>query len=625
MDPLPNGDASTLSASSSSSSSGAAKALLPAAAPGPPPRWHQIPNEMLVLIFGFLGTRDRVVCSRVCRRWREIFLADAFGGQLYFDASSRPFHDYFLRRLGQRARKLVFFDLESVSTMRLLNASTGSCDRDVLRSFVLAGDEVKGAFRVTPTSTPHSGVSAALLQHAARETTTATEGFMLPLLCGFLRRRTYPHEALYDQMSTMDQHLAAFDQDVAAKRGRRTTTTTAEGGDECDGFAFEHIGLINLRLTATDDFFYQGDHSLWSFVRRHSGASLKMLDLIYLTNRMYLPDEFFAFRALEQLCISTNHLHSKPLTTFTSLPNLNHLIVYVGKRPSPGTDAFSLDEEAWKSFHEAKPATRLSFILKTQKDVRDNIPRHVPIHGLEVVSILDVDLRDLMSVLGQVAHLALVYVGVTDKAILEFFDSLINQGPPAAPGAKRLRTNSNNNNNNNGVVNGVCSPPRLAAAAAASSSSSTPPPVADPPLPRLRRFQYGGNHPADFYLRLAHRVRQLSPDLREWVVSMDNVSFYGAHSTMAHGSRRDAHASRVKVGECTAPPDDRCPMLCSTSSPATYRRRLTASLPPATLLRAMTRRAFLGTSLFWKTDMEILRQLRNEPASLRNRRESAGE
>ena len=249
MDPLPNGDASARLSSSSSAgpspSSGTAKSLLPTAPPGPP-RWHQIPNEMLVLIFGFLGTRDRVVCSRVCRRWREIFTADAFGGQLYFDAGSRPFHDYFLRRLGQRARKLVFFDLESVSTMRLLNASTGSCDRDVLRSFVLAGDEVKGAFRVTPTSSPHSGVSAALLQHAARETTTATEGFMLPLLCGFLRRRTYPHEALYDQMSTMDQHLAAFDQDVAAKRGRRPTTATVEGGDECDGFAFEHIGLVRI-------------------------------------------------------------------------------------------------------------------------------------------------------------------------------------------------------------------------------------------------------------------------------------------------------------------------------------------------------------------------------------------
>jgi len=541
-------------------------------------RWSQIPREILVHIFGFLDAKHRLTCGQVCRYWRDIFNSDAFGGVLYFQNDNSRFHRYLIKRHGGSARRLAFLDLKSQDTNQMLNDCSSICDQDVLRSFTLLGDEIKGAFRHIKTE----------------ERTTSTEAFLLPILCSFLRGKTLPREALHDQFANFD-YFQRLQDDRKVK-----------------GFSFEHLALINLRLTATDDYYYEGDNSVWSFVAKYSGQTLKFLDLIYLTDRMYLPKQIFSFHALEQLCISTNHLKSRQLEKFAGLRNLNHLIVYVGQRPQR-SESFSLDEETWKQFHQKKKQARISFILKSVTDVNDNVPRNVPIFGLEMTTI-DGNFKGksgqaFKEVVLLVENLCIVHVDLKQpNDFLDFLDEALKPGK-GRPGAGSSHAKPLHSGQNG--AHGASSSTSVGSSASSSSSSS----ILTPKLHKLRKFQYGGIHDAPFYLRLAERIGNM-PDLQQWIISYDNVTFDGAHTVMSHGEigSKSLHQSRQKVAKCTAPPDDINPIICSASDRKYFHRKLMSHLGSRSqsMLRLLTKKALLGSSIFWKADPCVLRRLRDK-------------
>lgn len=242
----------------------------------------------------------------------------------------------------------------------------------------------------------------------------------------------------------------------------------------------------------------------------------------------------------------------------------------------------------WKNFQGMKPSVRLSFILSSPR-YHGIVPPDVGIHGLEI-NYLDVnqhhlDLNSLFAILPRVAQLSIIHVYGNEKLkskqkedsekLLRFFDDVVE---------------STRKDANAGIIGAkeVFQPWRLV------------------------RFQYGGKHDADVYLKIAQRLGKAEWNLQELRLSLENVSFPAPHSRMAHGIKRDQHILRKTAWECSGPADVARRDACAASGIRGFYRTFNSFLAPMTV-KFQSRRALLGSSLFWKTDSEMLRRLRKEP------------
>ena len=65
------------------------------------------------------------------------------------------------------------------------------------------------------------------------------------------------------------------------------------------------------------------------------------------------------------------------------------------------------------------------------------------------------------------------------------------------------------------------------------------------PLPHLERLQFGGDHTADLYLKVADYVQRAAPNLTQLLVYFDERTFSrGPHSVLGHLSAFNLHSSR---------------------------------------------------------------------------------
>ena len=334
-----------------------------------------------------------------------------------------------------------------------------------------------------------------------------------------------------------------------------------------------------------------------STLLRRAFVTLRRLDFIYVTSTkfLYIPQEIFLFRNLEQLSLSLQHFLAKPLTDFEGLSNLKEIIVVISKEDDAVLKQAS--DADFQAFLTKKPNVEFSFIVHDFRLLQTHVPMGVPIKGLEVITCPVAKVTDtgtgryvlspkmirtnVLPKLRRVKHLCFTIVPPNRaRGFRDFMEHLYIQAniPKTGTGL----------------------------------------------LPKLETFQLGCSSPGDFYTTMADYIRRFGrnyENFREWVLFFDSFTFIrGPHSVLSHNARKNLDASREDASRCTGPPASAPHQArCSTSDRGLLSRKLYEILGRTEenfKLRIMTKNGYLGWSNVWpnvgprRQDPELTRFMR---------------